>query len=128
MDSKVKEIIKELESKKNLRNIEGMSRFGIRPKSKVLGISIPDLRKVAKRIGKNHEIALELWKSNIHEAQLLAGFIGDPDKLTEQQMEEWIKDFDSWDIVDQVCSNIFDKTRFAYKKINEFQAESSKEK
>ena len=113
------EIIKKLESLKNPKNIEGMARFGIRPKTRVLGIPIPELRKIAKQIGKDHDLALKLWDSKIHEARILAGMAADPEKLTEAQMEKWVKDFDSWDVVDQVCSAVLDKTSFAYKKIFE---------
>jgi len=113
------EIIKRLESLKNPKNVEGMARFGIRPKTKVFGIPIPETRKLAKQIGKNHELALKLWDSNIHEAQILAGYIEEPKKITEKQFEKWVKSFDSWDIVDQVCSSALDKTNFAQKKIFE---------
>ncbi|MFA6530127.1 MAG: DNA alkylation repair protein [Candidatus Micrarchaeia archaeon] len=113
------EIISELKSRSNPKNIEGMARFGISKKG-TLGIPIPVLRTIAKRIGKDHQLALELWDSGIHEARLLAGFIGDPKQLTEKQMEAWVKDFDSWDTCDQVCSALFDKTEFAWKKVFEW--------
>lgn len=114
-----KEVIKKLESLKNPKNVEGMARFGIRPKTKIYGIAIPELRKIAKILGKNHELALQLWDSKIHEARILAGYIEEPEKITKKQFEEWIKGFDSWDIVDQVCSSVLDKTKFAHKKIFE---------
>lgn len=113
------EIIKKLEALKNPRDVEGMARFGIRPKTKVLGIPIPVTRKMAKQIGKNHELALKLFDSRIHEARILAGFIEEPEKITEKQFEKWVKGFDSWDVVDQVCSSCLDKTAFAVKKIFE---------
>lgn len=113
------DIISELKSLSNPKNIEGMARFGISRKG-TLGIPIPTLRTMAKKIGKNHQLALELWDSGIHEARLLAGFIGDPEKLTESQIESWVKDFDSWDICDQVCSALFDKSEFAWKKVFEW--------
>ena len=111
-----KEIIRELKSKANPKNVKGMARFGISEKG-TLGIAIPELRKIAKSIGKNHKLAKELWKSGIHEARLLAAFIGEPGLITEKEMEEWVKDFDSWDICDQVCSNIFCRSKLAYKKV-----------
>ncbi len=114
-----KEIIVRLESLRNPKNVEGMARFGIRPKTKVFGVPIPELRKIAKKIGKNHELALELWDSKIHEARILAGFIDQPELVSEKQFEKWVKDFDSWDVCDQVCSNLLDKTKFAYRKIFE---------
>ncbi|MCX6721083.1 MAG: DNA alkylation repair protein [Candidatus Staskawiczbacteria bacterium] len=113
------EIIKKLESLKNPKNVAGMARFGIRPKSKVLGIPIPETRKLAKIIGKNNDLAMKLFDSGIHEARILAGYIAEPEKITKKQFEKWVKDFDSWDVVDQVCSAALDKTSFAYKKIFE---------
>jgi 3-methyladenine DNA glycosylase AlkD len=111
-----KEIIKKLKSLADPKNVEGMTRFGISSKN-TLGVSVPVLRKMAKEIGKDHKLALELWDSGIHEARLLASFIDDFSKVTEKQMDDWVKDIDSWDVCDQLCSNLFDKTPFAYKKI-----------
>ena len=99
----------------NRRNVEGMKRFGINPKN-TLGISVYALRDIAKDIGKDHGLAAKLWASKIHEARLLAGFIDDWSQVTEKQAENWVKDFDSWDVCDQICSNLFDKTPFAFKK------------
>ncbi|OGZ67372.1 MAG: DNA alkylation repair protein [Candidatus Staskawiczbacteria bacterium RIFCSPHIGHO2_02_FULL_34_10] len=111
------EVLEKLEFLKNKKFAKGMSRFGIKPKTKVYGIPVPKLRKIAKSIGKNHSLALKLWEAKIHEARLLAGFIDEPEKITKKQFEKWILDFDSWDICDQVCGNLFDKTKFVYKKI-----------
>ena len=113
-------IIRRLKSKTNPKNVEGMAKFGIRPNSKVLGISIYEIRKIAKEIGTNHQLAIKLWNSKLHEAKLLAGMVDDPRKVTDQQMETWVKDFDSWDIVDQTCSNLIDKTPMAYRKAFEW--------
>lgn len=109
----------------NPKNAAGMARFGINPKN-TLGISIPVLRTLAKKIGKDHKLAQQLWKTKIHEARLLAGFIDDPKLVTAKQMESWAKDFDSWDICDQACSNLFDKTPYAYRKAREW-TKSNKE-
>jgi len=114
-----KEVLKRLESLSNPKNVEGMARFGINPKDNY-GISIPELRKIAKEIGKNHELAQQLWETGIHEAKILASMIDDPKMITEKQMENWVKDFDSWDVCDQVCMNLFDKTSFAYDKVIEW--------
>jgi len=108
-------VIKKLKSQASEKNRKGMARFGINPKG-TLGVSVPILRKMAKDIGKNQKLSLRLWDSGIHETKLLAVFIGEPDKVTERQMEKWVKDIDSWDICDQLCGNLFDKTPFAYKK------------
>jgi len=71
---------------------------------------------MAKEIGKNHLLAQRLWNSGVHEARILAGMIDPPEEVTEKQMERWVMDFDSWDVCDQVCSNLFDRTKFAHKK------------
>lgn len=92
-----------------------MARFGIN-RHKALGISIPTLRAMAKRIGRDHALARQLWASGIHEARILASIIDEPDKVTSRQMERWVRDFDSWDVCDQCCGNLFDKTPFAYRK------------
>lgn len=110
------EIIKKLKSLENKKNVEGMARFGISIRN-TLGISVYTLRDMAKEIEKDHELALELWNSGIHEAQMLASFIDIPEKVTPQQMDSWVRDFDSWDVCDQVCSNLFDKTPYVHKKI-----------
>ncbi len=96
-----------------------MARFGINIE-RALGISIYNLMPIAKEIGRNHKLALKLWGSGIHEARILAGYIDDPELVTEEQMEEWVLDFNSWDICDQVCTNLFDRTEFARKKVHEW--------
>src|SRR3990172_1499116 len=113
------QIIKKLQSLKNPENVAGMARFGINPNN-TYGVSIPTLRKMAKESGKDQSLAQELWASRIHEARILAGFVDDPKLVTAEQMENWVKDFDSWDICDQVCSNLFDRTPFAHKKAIEW--------
>jgi 3-methyladenine DNA glycosylase AlkD len=110
-----REIIHHIKSLHNPEAVKGMARFGINPKN-TYGVSIPHLRSLAKQVGKNHQLALKLWSSGIHEARILACLIDDPKEVTEGQMEKWVKDFDSWDICDQCCSNLFDKTNFSYKK------------
>src|SRR5256886_16565101 len=75
---------------------------------------------VSKSVETNHELAQKLWKTGIHEARILASMIDDPTKVSEAQMEEWAADFDSWDVVDGCCGNLFDKTKFANRKANEW--------
>ena len=112
----VKEVLKKLKSKARPDQLEGMARFGLTPDMR-WGISVPDMRRIAKETGKNHYLALELWKTGIQEARMVAGMIGDPEQLTNEQMEEWVKDFNSWDVCDQVCMNLFDKSPLAWKKV-----------
>lgn len=98
------------------KDLAGMARFGINT-SNALGVSIPDLRRIAKGIGKDHGLALGLWKTGIHDARLLACFVDEPELVTEAQMDAWAGDFDSWDLCDQCCSNLFDKTKYAGRKV-----------
>jgi 3-methyladenine DNA glycosylase AlkD len=81
-----------------------------------LGVAVPDMRRIAKQVGKDHALALELWKTKIPEAMMVASMVDDPGKVTGKQMEEWVKDFNSWDVCDQVCMNLFEKTELAWKK------------
>lgn len=113
------EVIARLQSQANPANVAGMARFGISPRN-TLGISIPILRRLAKEMGKDHILAQELWASGIHEARILAAFIDEPRSVSEGQMEDWVNAFDSWDVCDQVCSNLFDRTAFAYQKAEEW--------
>src|SRR5438034_1108637 len=83
------QIIANLKQQANAQNVEGMARFGIRS-AQVLGISMPTLRKMAKEIGRDHALALELWDSGIHEARILASMIGEPSLVTPQLMDAWV--------------------------------------
>jgi 3-methyladenine DNA glycosylase AlkD len=96
----------------------GMARFGINP-YRTLGISIYDLRKIAKGIGTDHALALQLWDSGIHEARILASYIADPRQISAAQIEQCVADFDSWDVCDQVVA-LFSETPFAYSKVAEW--------
>jgi len=112
----VDKVLKKLEAKAKPDQLAGMARYGIAIEKR-LGVSIPELRKIAKQIGKNHDLALEMWKTGISEAMILASMIDEPNKVTEKQMDEWTKDFNSWDVCDQVCMNLFDKHSLVWKKI-----------
>jgi len=106
------EIIRDLKKLKNFKNIDGMARFGINPEF-ALGISMPILRQKGKQIGRNHDLALKLWDSRIHEARILSSIIDEPENVTKSQMNSWVKEFNSWDLCDQCCVNLFRKTKFA---------------
>jgi 3-methyladenine DNA glycosylase AlkD len=115
------EIIKRLKSLAKPENLAGMARYGINIEH-ALGIPIYVLRPLAREIGMNHKLAIQLWGSGIHDARLLASMLDDPALVSETQMESWAKDFNSWDICDQVCCNLFDRTTFAYKKVAEWSS------
>ena len=113
------DVIRKLEKLSDPRAVAGMARYGIRP-AKAFGVSIPNLRAIAKEIGTDHGLALELWRSGIHEARILASMIADPDRTTERLIDSWVKDFDSWDVCDQCCMNLFRHTGCAYEKAVEW--------
>jgi 3-methyladenine DNA glycosylase AlkD len=117
--SSVKDILARLESLKNPKNIEGMKRFGITPKQ-CFGVSMPVLRELGKEMGKNHDLAQELWAIDTRETRILASLVDEKDKVTEAQMDLWVKEFSYWEIVDQVIINLFEHTPFAFKKALEW--------
>ena len=101
-----------------------MVRFGIRAQD-AYGIPIPILRRLAKETGINHALAIELWQSGIHEGRILATMIDDSNAVTQKQMEKRISEFDSWDVCDQCCINLFVKSKFAFAKAREWTARES---
>src|SRR6266478_7691653 len=98
--------LRELRALGEQRNIDGMARFGIRAKV-VYGVAKPKMDELARRIGKNHDLALELWATGVHDARILAGMIDEPGKVSASQMERWVRDFDNWDVCDGTCCHLF---------------------
>lgn len=118
-NQKVKQIVEQLKSRSNPKAVEGMARYGIVSK-KVFGVCTPTLRRMAKEIGKNHELAIELWATDIFDARAIALMIEDPNTISEKQANEWVKDFDNWAICDGCCIHLLRKTPFAWKKAKEW--------
>lgn len=111
----VRRAVTELRRHGDPRNVEGMARFGIRAK-KVYGVSKPKLDEIARSIGKDHDLGLQLWATGIHEARLLGVLISEPERVTSTQMEKWVRDFDSWDVCDGSCCHLFVDAKPAWKK------------
>ena len=109
----IPQILTELKKNSDTKNIEQMARFGIFPK-KTFGVKMPILRKLAKKIGKNHDLAQDLWKKGFRETQILASIIDEPEKVTLKQIKNWISDFDYWEICDQCVMNLFEKIPFIW--------------
>ena len=109
--TEVEKLILLLREKSSPEGQNGQKRFGISGRN-LLGVSIYDIRKISKGI-HDHEIALALWASEVHDARLMACFVDIPEKVTREQMDSWVADFDSWDICDQVTTSLFDLTPFA---------------
>ena len=113
------EILTQLKAKARPDQLQGMARYGMKTENR-LGIQMPELRKLAKETGKNHDLATQLWQTGMAEARILASMIAEPEKLTAQQMDSMAADIDSWDIGDQTCMNLFEKTPLAWQKIQEW--------
>ena len=113
------EILKKLRAKARPDQLQGMARYGMKIENR-FGIQMPELRSLAKEIGKNHALAMQLWRTGIAEARILASMIAEPEKLTSQQMDTMVADVDSWDVGDQTCMNLFEKSPLAWKKIEEW--------
>ena len=118
-DNGVADILAELRSMGSERDRAGMARYGIKVEN-AFGVSVYELRGMAKRLGTNHALALALWATGNHEARLLACFVDDPALVSDKQMEAWARDFDSWDICDQATTSLFDLTRHAWAKAIEW--------
>jgi 3-methyladenine DNA glycosylase AlkD len=107
------DVLAELRRLTNPRNVAGMARFGIVGQN-LLGISVVQLRAIAKRTGRNHALAEELWASGIFEARILAAFVAERAKVTRRQANAWAKDFECWADCDGLCIHLFRKTPFAH--------------
>ncbi|HXS37868.1 MAG TPA: DNA alkylation repair protein [Flavipsychrobacter sp.] len=114
-----KQIIKLLQEMGNAANLEGMKRYAI-DTSNSFGVNMPEIRAFAKSYKRDHELALQLWDSGIREAMILASLIDDPKMINKAQINKWVKDFNSWDVCDQTCINLFKKTPYAIDKAKEF--------
>lgn len=116
---KYEDIIIYLEAQADLEAVKGMAKVAITGQS-VYGVSLPVLRALAKKIEKDHELALRLWQNNNRETRILAPMIENPKQVTDEQMESWILDFDSWEVCDQCCMNLLEKLPSIYLKAMEW--------
>lgn len=96
---------------------DGMARFAI-PSDHALGVAMKDIKALGKQLGCNHQLAVALWETGIYEARMLASFVGDPKQLTSAQMNRWCKDFDNWALCDALSFNLFDRSPFAWDKVD----------
>jgi len=115
----VNDVLKKLKAKARPDQLEGMAKYGMTVEKR-LGVAVPEMRNIAKAIGKDHQLAMKLWKTGIPDAMMIASMVDIPEEVTDEQMEEWVKDFNSWDVCDQVCMNLFEKTPLAWKKARDW--------
>ena len=113
MPVKSANVLAELRRLANPTNVAGMARFGIVGQN-LLGISVVQLRAIAKRTGRDHALAEKLWASGIFEARILAAFVAEPARVTRRQANAWAKDFQCWADCDGLCLHLFRKTPFAH--------------
>ena len=96
------EAVAALEAAADPTRLPGMARVGIEV-SHAIGVSVPSIRRIAKRAGTDHALARALWATNIHEARLLAALVADPSGLSFTAMRAWARDLDSWDVTDMLA-------------------------
>jgi 3-methyladenine DNA glycosylase AlkD len=113
------EVVAWLEENGSEEEREKMTRYGI-PNERAVGISVGDLKRFSKEVGPSHDLAGRLWETGWYEARMLAAFVDEPGEVTEVQMDAWVRHFDSWAVCDTVCFHLFDRTRFAWKKVEEW--------
>ena len=119
LSKEVDAAIKWLKRHSTKRTLDGMARYGI-PSDNAFGASVGDIRCLAKVIGRNHKLAVALWKTKYYEARMLACFVDDPQEVTAVQMDRWCRDFDSWAICDTACFHLFDRTSVAWQKARQW--------
>ncbi len=111
-----KEVLRRLRARATPRARNAYAYFGCTPTT-ALGVPAPAMHRLAREIGRNHELAQQLWATGVHEARTVAALVDQPERVTRAQMERWGRDFDSWDIVDSCCCYLFPYTRDAWKVI-----------
>jgi 3-methyladenine DNA glycosylase AlkD len=119
MKADVDSVVAELKKRGSKRGREGMARYAIVAEN-AFGVSVADIRALGKRLGRNHALALALWKTNIYEARMLAAFVSEPARVTPALMNRWARDFDNWAICDTLCFHLFDRTPHAWVKVAEW--------
>jgi 3-methyladenine DNA glycosylase AlkD len=119
IEDEVQSALSSLEEMSTDRDRENLVRFGINAK-KAFGVSMANIKVLAKRLGRSHELASALWKTGWYEARMLSSLVDEPDRVTPAQMDRWCRDFDNWGICDTVCFVLFDKTPHAWSKVAEW--------
>ena len=119
--TELESVMTSLRENANPENVAGMRRYGINAEG-TLGVSMPVMRHLARPYRRNQPLSLALWETGIHEARIMAGLTGDPRQVTSSQMDDWVIDLDSWDVCDQLCSNLFRYTPLAYAKSLEWSS------
>ncbi|MGY1619173.1 DNA alkylation repair protein [Geodermatophilus sp. SYSU D00691] len=112
-DPDAAEVLDRLRDLADPARLEGMARYGIGG-AHALGVTVTELRGLAKELGRSHELAAGLWASGVHEARILASLVEERDRVDARQLDDWAAAFDAWDLCDQVCQNLVRHTPFAW--------------
>jgi 3-methyladenine DNA glycosylase AlkD len=115
----VEEVLAWLREHGSQEQIDGLARYGITT-DRAVGVSVGTLQSLAKRLGKDHTLAEQLWETGCYEARMLASFIGEPARVTPEQMDAWVEDFDNWAVCDTVCFHLWDRTPHAWQKARQW--------
>jgi len=114
--SQARDVIALLKRRGTRKGRDGMARYGL-PSDKAFGVSVGEIQRIAKHLGRNHDLAEALWETGWYEARMVAAFLDEPGRVTPAQMDRWCKDFDNWGICDTVCFHLFDRTPHAWRKV-----------
>ena len=115
------DVLSWLKAEGTKETVEGMTRYGI-PNDRAFGVPMGEMKKFAKRAGKDHVLALELWKTGWYEARTVAVLVAEPTKLTRRQMDAWVGEMDSWAICDTACFHLFDRAAAAWDAVPDWVA------
>ena len=99
-----------------------MARYAI-PSDNAYGVTMTNMKVLAKRLGREHELAAALWDTGVYEARMLASLVDEPARVTSAQMDRWCSDFDNWAICDTACFALFDRTPHAWDKVAKWAAQ-----
>jgi 3-methyladenine DNA glycosylase AlkD len=116
---RLESVLAALERVSTKKDRDNLARFGITA-GKAYGVSMANIQRIAKAVGRNHALAGDLWKTGWYEARLLTSFVDEPDRVTPAQMDRWCRDFDNWGICDTVCFHLFDRTPHAWAKVEQW--------
>lgn len=119
IDEQVESVIAALKKLSSKHTRDGMARYGL-PSDKAFGVGVGQMQQLAKRLGRNHELAEALWQTGWYEARMMAAFLDEPERVTAAQMDRWCRVFDNWGIVDTVCFKLFDVTPHAIRKAEQW--------
>jgi 3-methyladenine DNA glycosylase AlkD len=112
-------VVATLKRLSNKATRDGMARYAI-PSDNAFGVTVGAMRKLAKELGRSHELAGELWQTGWYEARMMSSLLDEPERVTPAQMDRWCRDFDSWAICDTVCFHLFDRTPHAFRKVEQW--------